>query len=210
MRTEILEGFLVLEGLDGAGTTTQLDRLRRHFDADGARAWCTCEPTDGPVGLLIRAALRREVALSARTLALLFAADRWEHLYARGGGIRDRLGRGEIVVSDRYLFSSLAYQGDTWGFAEVMHLHRDYPLPGDVIYIDTPVEVCQQRIGVRAGRELFDEESTQRRVAAGYERAFRELSGTGIRVHRLDGTLPPAQIADQVWKVAAGLPIIGT
>jgi dTMP kinase len=210
MTKGILEGFVVLEGLDGAGTTTQLDRLRERLNAGRVRAWCTCEPTDGPVGLLIRAALRREMPLAPRTLALLFAADRWEHLYATGSGIRDRLAGGEMVVSDRYLFSSLAYQGMAWGFEEVMDLHRDYPLPADVVYIDTPVEVCQRRMAARRGRELFDDERIQRRVVEGYERAFAALEGTGVRVHRLDGTQPPEKIAHLVWNVVARVPIIGT
>jgi dTMP kinase len=204
----ILDTFVVLEGLDGAGTTTQLELLERRLDREGVRGHCTCEPTEGPVGLLIRSALRREIRVQPRTLAILFAADRWEHLHAPGTGIVDRVRDGEVVASDRYLFSSLAYQGVAWSLAGVLELHRDYPLPAAVIYIDTPVDVCQQRLSGRSGRDLFDATAMQRRVAQGYARAFEAFASTALRVHRLDGLLPPEEIGEQVWKVVAGLPII--
>ncbi len=208
MGDEILEKFVVLEGLDGAGTTTQLGLLRQRFAAAGVAAHCTWEPTDGPVGTVIRAALRGDLRLEPRTLALLFAADRWEHVRAAGTGIRERVSRGEIVVSDRYLFSSLAYQGVEWSFEGVLDLHRGFPLPADVIYVDTPVEVSQQRLAGRGRRDLFDALPLQRRVAEGYERALRTCAPAGVRVHRVDGTLAPERIAELVWDVIVRLPII--
>jgi dTMP kinase len=103
--------FLVLEGLDGAGTTTQArllaDRLRR----GGRRAHLTAEPSGGPVGALLRQVLTRRIGggegegFDAGALALLFAADRLDHWSAE---IDPRLAGGEDVVSDRYALSSLA------------------------------------------------------------------------------------------------------
>ncbi len=208
MTGEILENFVVLEGLDGAGTTTQLRLLEGRFAARRVRSHCTWEPTDGSVGGLIRSALKGELRFQPRTLALLFAADRWEHLYAPVSGIRDRVAAGEVVVSDRYLFSSLAYQGVEWSFEGVLDLHQGLPLPAHVIYLDTPVEVCQQRLAARAGREIFDAAGVQTRVAEAYERAFAHFAPTQLRVHRIDGRLPPERVAEQVWNVVAGLPII--
>ncbi len=207
---EILAGFVVLEGLDGAGTTTQLRLLERRFEREGVLGHCTCEPTAGAVGALIRAALRADVRLEPRTLALLFAADRWEHVTSPATGVRDRVARGEVVVSDRYLFSSLAYQGVEWSFEAVLDLHRDFPLPAHVIYVDTPVEVSQARLAAREGRDLYDSPDFQRRVAAGYERAFAALTSPRVLLHRIDGLLPPDGIAEQVWNVVASLPIIRT
>jgi dTMP kinase len=198
---EILNRFVALEGLDGAGTTTQLTLLERRFAEERVRGHCTCEPTAGPVGSVIRAALKGEVLLAPRTMALLFAADRWEHLTAPDTGVRARVARGEIVVSDRYLFSSLAYQGVEWSFEGVLDLHRGFPLPAHVIYIDTPVDVSQARLAARPGRDLYDSADLQRRVAAGYERAFAAVTAAGMILHRVDGRLPPQRIADQVWEV---------
>jgi dTMP kinase len=198
---EILDRFVALEGLDGAGTTTQLTLLERRFAEERVRGYCTCEPTAGPVGSVIRAALKGEVLLAPRTMALLFAADRWEHLTSPDTGVRARVARGEIVVSDRYLFSSLAYQGVEWSFEGVLDLHRGFPLPAHVIYIDTPVDVSQARLAARPGRDLYDSADLQRRVAAGYERAFAAVTAAGMLLHRVDGRLPPRRIADQVWEV---------
>jgi dTMP kinase len=198
---EILDRFVALEGLDGAGTTTQLTLLERRFAEERVRGYCTCEPTAGPVGSVIRAALKGEVLLAPRTMALLFAADRWEHLTSPDTGVRARVARGEIVVSDRYLFSSLAYQGVEWSFEGVLDLHRGFPLPAHVIYIDTPVDVSQARLAARPGRDLYDSADLQRRVAAGYERAFAAVTAAGMLLHRVDGRLPPQRIADQVWEV---------
>ena len=205
---EILGSFVVIEGLDGAGTTTQLRLLERRFAEERVPGHCTCEPTSGPVGTVIRAALAGRVRLEPRTLALLFAADRWEHINSPETGVRDRLARGEVVVSDRYLFSSLAYQGVEWSFDGVLDLHRDFPLPAHVIYVDTPVEVSQARLAGRAGRDLYDSADLQRRVAACYERAFATLASTRALLHRVDGRLPPDRIAEEIWKVVLSLPII--
>ncbi|HLL53606.1 MAG TPA: dTMP kinase, partial [Myxococcaceae bacterium] len=98
--------FFVLEGLDGAGTTTQCERLASELRSRGFRVLVTREPSDGPVGTMIRQALTGRLGmpggngpLAPETLALLFAADRADHLHAR---VRPALERGEIVISDRY------------------------------------------------------------------------------------------------------------
>jgi dTMP kinase len=103
---KILSNFAVFEGGDGSGTTTQMSLLSRRFSAVSPVFFPTFEPTGGPVGKIIRAALGKEIALLPETLARLFAADRGEHLYAPEG-ILERAARGELVISDRYVLSSL-------------------------------------------------------------------------------------------------------
>src|SRR4051794_39709628 len=107
--------FIVIEGLDGAGTTTQTERLATRLREEGHRVLTTREPSDGPVGMLLRQALTGRLTLPGahapladETLALLFAADRTDHLASR---VEPALGRGEVVLCDRYVLSSLAYQG---------------------------------------------------------------------------------------------------
>ncbi|MFW5768677.1 MAG: dTMP kinase, partial [Spirochaetota bacterium] len=124
----ILPRFIVLEGLDGSGTTTQAGLLKEKFDAAGLTGWITCEPSDGFIGKSIRKVLKKEVSLDPRSLALLFAADRNEHLYGEKG-IVDRLTRVDYVVSDRYVFSSLAYQSGYSGFEYVARINAPFPLP---------------------------------------------------------------------------------
>src|SRR5262245_11899957 len=106
--------FIVIEGIDGAGTTTQTARLADALRARNVRVHATREPSDGPVGMLLRQILTGRIvtpgevsSLRSAKLALLFAADRLDHLEAE---ILPRLSAGECVVSDRYDHSTVAYQ----------------------------------------------------------------------------------------------------
>ncbi len=201
----IQERFVVLEGLDGSGTTTQMKLLHERLAAAGAPFWTTWEPTDGPIGALIRTILARRAAALPRSIALLYAADRAEHLFS-AGGIVERTTRGELVVSDRYIFSSLAYQSIDLGFDFVQALNGDFPLPRCVIFLDTPVEVCQQRIARRGERELFDGFQFQTRVREGYLSAFERYKGSGMRLEVLDGNRSEGEISADIWKVISSLP----
>ena len=114
--------FFVIEGLDGAGTTTQVHLLHRRLRACRT-VHLTREPSDGPAGLQIRLVLENRVKVDPAVLAALFAADRMDHLYHEEGGILARLARGSDVITDRYYLSSLAYQGmnQDWDWLWDMH-----------------------------------------------------------------------------------------
>jgi dTMP kinase len=142
------------------------------------------------------------------TLALLFAADRAEHLLERGAGILKRLERGELVLSDRYLFSSLAYQSLDCDFEYVRALNAGFPLPRDVVFLDTPVRESQRRLGGRGGPELFDGADIQDRILDNYRRGFALYRDSGLRLHVLDGTLPPDDIFEKLWKIIASVPML--
>ena len=203
----ILDRFIVLEGLDGAGTTTQLKLAAEKLAADSRPHFCTSEPTDHALGLLIREVLTHRRSVHSTTLALLFAADRAEHLLAAAGGILNRLERGELVISDRYLFSSLAYQSLDCDFEYVRALNAGFPLPRDVVFLDTPVRESQRRLGGRGGLELFDGAEIQDRILENYRRGFALHRGSGMRLHFLDGTLPPADIFENFWKIIKSVPM---
>ena len=193
---EVLERFVAIEGLDGSGTSTLLGLLDERLKDLRISHLCTFEPTDGEVGQLIRKVLQGRIPVEPQTLALLFAADRTEHVQ----DIRERVGKGQIVITDRYLFSSLAYQGIICGFEYVLSLNRDFPLPSQILFLDTPLDLCQERIEGRAGRDLFDGRSTQVRVLEAYERAFTHYQETAVELRRVDGSLEPAEILDKVWR----------
>src|SRR5690242_14637174 len=104
-------GMLVaLEGIDGSGTSTQMGPLAALVRARGCEVVTTAEPTGGPIGMLLRQALRRQLRLDDATLALLFAADRLDHLSHE---VEPALARGAVVLTDRYILSSYAYQSST-------------------------------------------------------------------------------------------------
>jgi dTMP kinase len=212
----VLENFVVLEGLDGAGTTTQLRLAGEKLAGLGVPHLCTGEPTDGAVGTLLRRILRQELQADPDTVALLFAADRTEHLRAPGQGMLARLQAGELVICDRYLFSSLAYQTAACDFDFVLSLNRAFPLPRHVVFLDTPVPLSQQRLQLRAmralsgrrERELFEGEDIQESIRAGYRRGFALFEGRGLEVHTLDGSEAPAAIFGKFWKIISSLPIL--
>ena len=207
----VLDRFIVLEGLDGAGTTTQLRLAEERLSAAGLPHFCTSEPTGNPLGLLIRDVLKRRRSMHPTTLALLFAADRSEHLEEPGSGILSRLERGELVISDRYLFSSLAYQSLDCDFDYVRCLNQGFPLPRCVVFLDTPVPESQRRLAGRAaddGPELFDGEDIQDRILNGYRRGFDLYRGSGVELHVLDGTLPAGEVFGNFWKIIESVPML--
>ena len=151
--------FIVMEGLDGAGTTTQVVELVRALEAAGQPATRTHEPTDGAVGRLIRATLRDQPdAADRRTLPWMFAADRADHLHRV---VEPALADGRWVVSDRYLHSSLAYQSLELPLEQVFALNRAFRVPDLTLFIHVPVQVGLDRIEARgATRELYEHRRT--------------------------------------------------
>ncbi len=117
---EILKNFIVLEGLDGSGTTTQMNNLGEKYHKNGISHQLTMEPTDNHVGKLIRQVLEKEIEVEPETLAVLFSADRYEHIFGRKG-IKELTENNTWIICDRYLFSSIAYQS--------LKCDRDWVLP---------------------------------------------------------------------------------
>ena len=122
----ILSNFIVFEGLDGSGTSTQIQLLTKKIQPN--RLFVTTEPTNLPTGKFIRKILKGEFSIDEKTIAYLFAADRCEHIYGKNG-IIENLQNGKLVVSDRYFFSSIAYQSIMAGDDLPKKLNENFPLP---------------------------------------------------------------------------------
>ncbi|MEM7589585.1 MAG: dTMP kinase [Myxococcota bacterium] len=171
--------FYVVEGIDGAGSSTQARLLHEHLLKQGHRAHLTCEPTSMPIGKLLRAFLRSEydVAAPAAALALLFAADRMQHVAQE---IVPALQKGEHVVCDRYVLSSLVYQGQQLPLSWVQQLNQHAVSPDVTILIDTASNEAEKRRRSRSEtQELFDNKQLQSRLQ---QRYCQLLSADGIRV----------------------------
>jgi len=197
--------FIVLEGLDGAGTTTQGRRLVELLNATQRPAELHAEPTSGPIGRIIRQVLRGELSvggdLREHIVALLFAADRLDHV---GGAIVPTLQAGRHVISDRYLPSSLAYQAAFCDPAWVAALNRHARTPDLTIFLDVPPEVGLARVAARTGtRERYEVLDTLTRVHAGYQAWLKGPHEHPVVV--LDGTLPIDEIAREINRLVDDL-----
>jgi dTMP kinase len=204
----IIHNFAVFEGGDGSGTTTQLEFLHRRFTGPSLPLLhTTWEPTSGPIGVLIRRILKGEVTFQPETTARLFAADRNEHLYGPEGVV-ERCGRGELVVSDRYVPSSLVYQGIACGEALPAALNAAFPAPELLIFFDLESETALKRIVSRPDRDIYEYLDFQTKVRSRYKALFPRYEEAGVRVACIDASLPPEKVAEQVWEAVRKMPIV--
>lgn len=189
--------FLVVEGLDGSGGTTQAGRLSAWLRSLGRPVVETCEPSPGPIGRFIRASLGDPArGVSDAALGWLFAADRHDHLQ---DVIAPALAAGSDVVSDRYLLSSLAYQGATLGLARVAELNAGFRAPDLTLFLDLPPEVSLARVAARGEpRERFEALDRLQTVRTAYEGALALVLARGERVAHLDASGSPDEVAARV------------
>jgi len=168
--------FIVFEGIDGSGKSTQIKNISRHLKTLDYGVYSTFEPTDGPIGLLIRQMLSGKVATDQRTIASLFAADRTDHLVNKVNGIRKKKDQGEVVLCDRYYFSSYAYHAQYIDMEWVIHvnsLNAEILRPDVTIFIDVDPKVCFERIkSSRSEFEMYEKIDIMEKVRTNYFKAF--------------------------------------
>jgi dTMP kinase len=213
----IIPNFAVFEGGDGSGTSTQMDLLKRRFagrqdaarcpDGGGPGFFPTFEPTEGPAGKIIRAALRKEIALLPETLARLFAADRGEHLCGPGG-VLERARRGELVVSDRYVLSSLVYQGLECGDELPRTLNAPFPAPELILLFDLDPAIAAERLRGRPSLDIYEYREFQEKVRDRYRALVPLFADAGVRVEVIDAARPPEEVAESVWRALGKMPIM--
>ncbi|MGH4039235.1 MAG: dTMP kinase [Sphaerochaeta sp.] len=184
----ILNNFIVLEGLDGAGTTTQLKKLKIELEKLGKSVYTTNEPTSRPIGKLVRTVLSGDFKTTDLALARLYSADRDDHLFNTEDGVIMQVNNNKIVISDRYFYSSLAYQGVNCDFDKVVELNADFPHPQILIYIQTPTEECVSRIDRRGEKkEIFEKLDFLTKVNENYNKVLESLP-EGVSLVKIDGT----------------------
>ena len=154
--------FIVIEGIDGAGSSTQAELLQQYFFNNNQSSVISPEPTTGKIGKLLREFLAQQKYFNEQNLydqqmAYLFAADRHYHLYNNIDGVYKLTEENTHVISTRYYFSSLAYNCQTTEqFNFVSQLNHKFPNPDLAIYIDIPAEVSLSRIKDRSLKEVYE------------------------------------------------------
>jgi dTMP kinase len=195
--------FLAFEGIDGSGKSTQVKMLVDKLTKAGHKVYTTCEPTNGPIGKMIRDIFNHRMDGDHRTIAALFVADRLEHLLSKTDGILRKLEEGFTVITDRYYFSSYAYHSvhvDMNWVIEANKLAAELLRPDLNIYIDVAPEIGMARL--RKGRdsvELYETIENQKKVYAKYTEAF-EREKDKEKVLIVNGAQSPEAVADDIWQ----------
>jgi len=185
--------FIVLEGIDGAGTSTQASLLQAYFNTKNQPAVLSPEPSNGPIGKLLREFLQGKIKGDRplfnnsykfdQQMAYLFAADRYYHLYNDVDGVFKLTNEGVNVISTRYYFSSLAYNCNHKKDNEfVMSLNQKFPQPDLVIYLDIPVTIGVTRISDRPELEIYENEVKLAQVRTNFQQIFARYSGNFLQV----------------------------
>ena len=220
----VLKKFFVLEGLDGCGTTTQLRMIEGHNEK---KIVATFEPTDECIGFFIRSYMKDlSIKLSPLTYAQLFTSDRREHLINQ---ILPAIDGESVVVCDRYIMSTFAYQENIaptllWDFNVIdfdpssfkrIKEGKDYTstlgieqikkaiiLPETLFYLDTPIDICKERMKKRGNNpDIFENDDTQKKVKTRYEELLKYWEFLGVNIIKIDGTKDPQTIHRQIWNI---------
>jgi len=182
--------FIVFEGIDGCGKSTQARLLAEWLEKEGHCVLLTAEPTRGRIGLFIREILSGKEKVDPKTLALLFTADRYEHLMNE---IAPALSAGNFVVSERYYHSTIAYQSAQGVDSEWLFELNCFALKPDVtFFLDVKPEEAMER---KEGREIFEERDFLEKVYKEYLRF--------VDVERIDGEGMPEIVCEKVKSIVS-------
>jgi dTMP kinase len=194
--------FIAFEGIDGSGKSTQVKLLTDSLKKTGHKVYSTCEPTDSPIGSIIRNIFNHKIEADHRVIAGLFVADRLDHLLNKTNGILKKLEDGYTVITDRYYFSSYAYHGVhmplDW-VIEANSLSADLLRPDLNIYIDISPDISMKRItNGRSSTELYETKENLKNVRDKYLEAFEQLKFKE-NIFITDGNRSAELIASDIW-----------
>ncbi len=196
--------FIVFEGIDSEVVAEQARRMADWLRDEGLRVVVTREPTDGPIGAQIRLVLNGRLQMDEHAKAVLFLADRLDHLHRPEDGILPELEKGNYVVCIRYLLSAYTQSQEVdpeW----LEQINRLCPWPDLMIFVDTPVGTALDRLVKQEG---YDEERTQKKeqeleaLRQAYLRAVERCQEEGKSVQTVDGNQTAAAIHRQCRKWA--------
>lgn len=194
--------FIVFEGIDGSGKSTQVQRLANRLIKEKIYIYKTFEPTDGPIGSLARQMMTGRIKADNKTIALLFAADRIDHLLNDINGIISMLKEGINVISDRYYFSSYAYQSHYMEMEKIIDaniISAQTIRPDINIFIDTEPQIAFNRLKKKGSPlELYENITNMQKVREAYFKAFNKLKNEE-QILIIDGNDAPDNVELKIW-----------
>ncbi len=194
--------FIVFEGLDGSGKSTHIHALAKKLRAEGHTCYETREPTDGPAGATVHQCMTGRVDADAHTIAAMFAADRVDHVYNRYNGILKKVESGVTVLTDRYVLSSLAYNGaevsSDWIWQLNAHVLDVMP-PDCTVFIDIDPTLAMNRIDGRGDKEKYETLQMQTRVREKYFEMMKNPNFRGETVV-VSGDDAFDRVSDAIWQ----------
>ena len=195
--------FIAFEGIDGSGKSTQVKLLAEKLIKEGHRVYNTFEPTDSPIGSLIRNIFKGRMSADHKTIAALNVADRLDHLHNEINGLLKKKEEGFTIITDRYYFSSYAYHG--------VHVDIDWVIAANAmsaaimkpdinIFIDVAPEVSMQRLNSTRGTiELYETLENLQQVRNKFLEAFDKLKEVE-NIVTVNGNQTVLEISVDVWK----------
>ncbi|MEJ7769614.1 MAG: dTMP kinase [Chitinophagaceae bacterium] len=195
--------FIVFEGVDGSGKSTQIELLKSKFTECKLKVMVTREPSDGPIGMLIRNIMMNRMQADQSTMAALFLADRLDHIGNAVNGMKNRLLDGYNIICSRYYFSSYAFQSEyvpvDW-VVESNSLCKSYLKPDLIFYLDVDPETCVQRLTRgRVEIEMYENIDKITKAHQGYLTAFDKY-GRDENIKIIDGNNDVDKISDDIWQ----------
>ncbi|KJS23173.1 MAG: hypothetical protein VR72_02550 [Clostridiaceae bacterium BRH_c20a] len=196
--------FIVFEGLDGSGKSSQINELSKKLRAIGKMVSVTAEPTNGATGGLIRDTLSNNYKRNATELAALFLADRISHNLNPMNGIQKFLNEGINVICDRYYYSSFAYQGVEADMKWIMESNlncKHITKPDLCIFLDVDVNQCKERVDQeRASLEIFESNyEIMAKVRQSFFEVFRILKDSE-KIEIIDANKSFSNVSEEIFK----------
>jgi thymidylate kinase len=198
--------FIVFEGIDGCGKTTQMKHIAQRLKAEGKKYILTCEPTSYEIGKLLRRYLSGEITADSHVIAALFAADRLDHIL-KSGGLLDMLDNDIYILCDRYYLSSYAYQSMDVDLDWIINLNAvsmEKLKPDCNIFIDITPETSLNRLKDRETLEIFEKEEKLKLIYSNYHKVIEKFKNTE-NIAVIDGNRSEISITEDIWNVIKSL-----
>ena len=193
--------FVAFEGIDGSGKGTQIRKLKKYLEKEGYPVFRTAEPNDSPIGSLIHQIMIGRIKTTNDVIAALFVADRLDHIQNEANGLLKFLSQGINVISDRYYFSSYAYQSVDLPMDWIIDANRPCAAllkPDVTVFIDVDPEITMARIEKnRMTKELFEQTDRLIETRKRYFEAFERLKDKE-NVLIVDGHRDADEVAEEI------------